>query len=140
MSEHPASDKAKPGSKLAAQQALGRPGIGRMLARGAVEAVTKVASAMTPRRPPPAPPPADVDPLAKFVRRGQAAQIEADAILAKHKEVERVKALPRDERVKVAETAIADAMQKATLKEQKPWEKLGISRATYFNRKKAGTL
>jgi hypothetical protein len=119
-----ASEPAKPGSKLAAQLALGR--------RGGIRSADRDAPAIAPSAPSPPQPP-DQPPL-----RRKAITVEK----VKKRSLAQVKprqGLPTAKAEAKAALAEGEARAK-TIKDDQPWKAMGVSRATYFNRKKAGAL
>lgn len=119
MPDHPATDPAKPGSKLAEMRSAGPTGFMRQ--------VNRVAKAILPKEPP-------------VVSRPPVSKKHADRVTAA------MDAPPVVEVTSKPKGALADALAQAskakTLKEERPWEKMDppIKRSTYFARKARGEL
>jgi hypothetical protein len=143
MGDHPASDPAKPGSKLASMQALGRRGgIQRESGRPSEGGVANPMDAGGPEVEQHSPPVRKI-PVKRSTRKAgkKTVKIRIKAKVAK----------PRPKTVKKAKAVLKQAEAKARSAETKkkpgprpkvgePWKPLGISKATYHRRRKAGEL
>jgi len=141
MPERPASDPPKPGSKLAEMRASGPTGFMRQ--------VERLATAILPKQPPApkAPPVAKLsEPEQAEVNAAHRAFTTCNAVKAdKPKRVKRrpfEEVRPRQGEPEAIEEAkrIVETARAKTLKEERPWEKLGISRSSFFARRKEGRL
>jgi hypothetical protein len=149
MGDHPASDPAKPGSKLASMQALGRKGGVRSAEDGAAKAASKARAGGGPAANAGAPDPLVAVRLTDTDTRGTDTPVKRPSsvetkIVAAGKAT--VKAFKGKGGVAKAKAALkrAEKAVKAKLKKPgppavigKPWVEAGVSKAKYYRDLKA---